>query len=450
MKGKSIWLAGGLLLPVLASWAQSDLEFLQSASAPPPKTVVAQPAAAPAVPAATPEQGSFSQEQLEQLTAPIALYPDALVAQILMASTYPLQVVQAARWQEKNASLKDKDLDKAVQEDDWDPSVKSLLHFPEVLKRMNENLDWTQDLGDAVLAQQGEVMAAVQRLRRYAVEAGNLKTSDQLTVAVEQEVIKIEPATEVIYVPSYNPTVIYGSYWAPPSYYYPIYSYPPAYWYPPGYGYGAGLIGFGLGVAWGAAVWGDCDWHGGHVGHHGDIDIDRNTNINIDRDRVSQRDRSDVKKWEHNSANRKGVRYRDNSTAQRFNQGGRAQTLDNRGVNRDTARGYDRGQGSDRGGAGNRPSTRPAERPADLGGDRSGNLARDTSRPQTRDTARSPSYSNNAYNRSSGSFDRAASQRGAQSRGTSSLSGSSRGSSMRGGGGSMRGGGGGGRGGGRR
>jgi hypothetical protein len=140
--------------------------------------------AAPAVPPRHPaNKAVFTQEQLEQLTAPIALYPDALVAQILMASTYPLPggAGGTLAGKERQPSRRS-DLDKAVAEDDWDPSVKSLLHFPEVLKRMNENLDWTQDLGDAVLAQQGAVMAAVQRFRRYAVEAGNLKTSDQLTV----------------------------------------------------------------------------------------------------------------------------------------------------------------------------------------------------------------------------------------------------------------------------
>jgi len=247
------------------------------------------------------EAKAFTAEQLEQLVAPIALYPDSLVAQILMAATYPLELVEADRWRQQNIKLSDQELETAVEEKPWDPSVVSLTYFPDVLHRLSENLDWTQDLGDAMLAQQAEVMDAVQRMRKYAKEAGNLQTTEQQTVIVEKEVIRIEPVTEVIYVPTYNPTVIYGSYWYVPRYYYPIYSYPPGYW-------ASNMISFGIGVAIGSAIWGGCNWH-----HH-DIDININHNhwrrsdININRDG----------KWKHNPSHRQNVRYRDNQTRDRF------------------------------------------------------------------------------------------------------------------------------------
>ncbi|HEY9199738.1 MAG TPA: DUF3300 domain-containing protein, partial [Gammaproteobacteria bacterium] len=164
------------------------------------------------------EDKVFSTDQLDQLVAPIALHPDSVVAQILMASTYPLEVVQAQRWLDQNKSLQGEELDKQGAAEGWDASVVSMLHFPDVLKMMSDNLDWSQDLGDAVLAQQKDVMDAVQRMRKRAQEAGNLKTTGQQTVVVEQEVIRIEPATEVVYVPAYNPTVVYGTYPATPYY----------------------------------------------------------------------------------------------------------------------------------------------------------------------------------------------------------------------------------------
>ncbi|MBF0255683.1 MAG: DUF3300 domain-containing protein [Gammaproteobacteria bacterium] len=393
---------------------------------------------------AAPESKIFTEDQLKELVAPIALYPDSVVAQVLMAATYPLQIVQAARWQEKNPKLKGEELEKAIKDTDWDPSVKSLLHFADVLKRMNENLDWTQDLGDAMLAQQAEVMAVVQKLRKAAYEAGNLKTTEQQKIVVEQQVIKVQPTTEVIYVPSYSPTVVYGSYWAPTSTAYPIYSYPPSYWYPPSYA-GSNLISFGVGMAFGAAIWGDCDWNNGHVGHYGDIDINRNTNINVNQNNFNQ--------WNHNTANRKGVRYADNTTAQKFDQQ-RTQG----GVNNDLARGYDPGQAGNRTGAGNRATTLPANRagepatgdragtgnraatqPAKRTGDGSANKAASANRPSTQPTSSKASssrptsssasrpqssYANSAYSRQNASFDRAASQRGASSRGSTSYGGS--------------------------
>ena len=190
----------------------------------------------------------FKQEELEQILAPIALYPDSLLAQIFMASTYPLEVVQADRWAKQNKSLKGDALTAALEKQPWDPSVKSLVNFPQVLGMMSEKLDWTQKLGDAFLAQQKDVMDTVQTLRRKAMEAGSLKTTKEQQVIVEKETIIIESASpQVVYVPTYNPTVVYGT-WAYPAY-------PPAYYYPPGYTAGTALLSFGAGMAVGAA-WG--------------------------------------------------------------------------------------------------------------------------------------------------------------------------------------------------
>ena len=171
---------------------------------------------------------AFKPEELEQILAPIALYPDSLLAQIFMASTYPLEIVQADRWAKQNTTLKADALTAALEKQPWDPSVKSLVNFPQVLTMMSEKLDWTQKLGDAFLAQQKEVMATVQTLRKKAVEAGNLKTTKEQQVIVEKETIIIQSASpQVVYVPTYNPTVVYGAW--------PYPAYPPAPYYPPGY-----------------------------------------------------------------------------------------------------------------------------------------------------------------------------------------------------------------------
>jgi hypothetical protein len=267
------------------------------------------------------EDKPFKQEELDQLLAPIALYPDSLLAQILMASTYPLEVVQAGRWAEANQNLEEDALTAALEEQNWDPSVKSLVNFPQVLEMMNAQLDWTQKLGDAFLAQQKEVMDTVQKLRAKAEAEGNLNSSEEQKVVVEKETntIIIEPAkTEVVYVPTYNPTVVYGSWWYP--------SYPPYYYYPPGYVAGAALFSFGVGVAMGAAwgyAWGGCNWRGGDV----DVDINRNTNINNNIDRSKYQNKISNREggrgeWKHNPEHRKGVSYRDQGTAQKFDRGG--------------------------------------------------------------------------------------------------------------------------------
>jgi hypothetical protein len=398
----------------------------------------------------TGESAAFKQEELEQLVAPIALHPDALISQILMASTYPLEVVQAERWAKQNAKLKGDALTKALEAQDWDPSIKSLVNFPQVLTMMSEKLDWTQKLGDAFLADQKKVLDTIQSLRAKAQAAGNLKSTKEQNVIVEEKIIKIESTSpQVVYVPTYNPTVVYGAW--------PYPAYPPYYYYPPGY-VATSMFAFGAGVAMGAAwgyAWGNCNWGGGDV----DVDVNRNTNINnnINRDQAKQKlqDRGQVNqkgqgKWQHNPENRKGVSYRDQGTAQKFNRASSNDAVKSREQFRgradqgrqDIARGgvSDRsspgGQGGlgDRGGAGGGAGDRGGA--GQLGGNRAG----------TADRGGAGGLGGGAGNRGGafqgvdrgGSSARSASQRGSASR-ASSGGGASRG------GGGARGGGGGGR-----
>jgi len=294
----------------------------------------------------------FKKEEIEQLVAPIALYPDALVAQILMASTYPLEVVSAARWSKANPNVKDKALEDAMQKQTWDPSVKSLAAFPSVLAMLNDKLDMTQKLGDAFLGQQKEVMAAIQGLRAKAEKAGNLKSGKEQKVTTEQEggttVIKIEPADpQVVYVPTYNPTVVYGPW--------PYPAYPPYYYYPPGYSAGSVFFAFTIGVVVGNAMWGGCHWGGGNVY------INHNTYNNFNKTDIKTGD------WQHKPEHRKGAQYRDQASQQKYG-GGQRPGVDSREQFRgraeegrqDIARGdadsfkRDGGAGDRAGGAGDR------------------------------------------------------------------------------------------------
>jgi hypothetical protein len=392
----------------------------------------------------------FNQEELEQLVAPIALHPDALISQVLMASTYPLEVVQAERWVKQNANLKGDALTKALEARDWDASVKSLVNFPQVLTMMSEKLDWTQKLGDAFLADQKKVLDTVQALRAKAQAAGNLASTKEQNVIVEEKIIKIESTSpQVVYVPTYNPTVVYGAWPYPAS--------PPYYYYPPGY-VASSAMWFGAGVAMGAAwgyAWGNANWNGGDV----DIDVDRNTNINrnINRDQAKQKlqERGQVNqkgqgKWQHNPENRKGVSYRDQGTAQKFNRASTNDAIKSREQFRgrseqgrqDLARGgvSDRaaGQGLGGGAAGDRGGQ-------GLGGDRGGSLgdrggAGQLGGGRAGTADRGGAGSGGAFqgvDRGGGAA-RTASQRGSASR-------SSGGGAARAGGGGARGGGGGGR-----
>lgn len=206
------------------------------------------------------QQQHLSQAQLASLVAPIALYPDPLVAQLLMASTYPLEVAEAYNWQKTNSRLSGDALNQALQQQNWDPSVKSLVSFPPVLGMMGSQLNWTQNLGDAVLAQQSDVMNAIQGLRAKAQQSGALQSTSQQTVSGGNgQPIVIQPANpQVVYVPAYNPNTAYGGW--------PYPAYPPATYYPPGYVAGTTLLSFGVGMAVGAALWGGCHWGGGGWG----------------------------------------------------------------------------------------------------------------------------------------------------------------------------------------
>ncbi len=345
----------------------------------------------------------ISADQIEQLVAPIALYPDALIAQILMASTYPLDVVQASRWLKDHEDLKGEALDKAVKEEPWDDSVKALVFFPSVLAFMSDNLDWTQDLGDAVLAQEEEVTDTIQRLRREADKAGALASTEQQRVEKAGDTIVIQPAQpETVYVPVYDPVKVYGQSAPPAKTYYPdayadatasyASAFPSSTLVPAGSVAYPGtvestsddsdndaLVGFGVGALVGglltaAIMWDDNDndrlYYGGG-GYYGggsywsqpnywnnngwrnpnniqvnrNIDVDRTVNrgdITVNKGIVG----NEVKKWQHNPERRGGVRYRDRSTEQRF----AAQRKD-LAVDRDTARG--------RPGVGDRPVKAP-------------------------------------------------------------------------------------------
>ncbi len=265
-------------------------------------------------------QKAFSQAELDQIMAPIALYPDDVLSQILIASTYPLEIVQADRWAKQNSKLKGDALTAALEKQNWDPSVKSLVNFPQVLAMMSEKVDWTEKVGNAFLSQEKDVMNSIQRLRSKAQTSGNLKSTPEQKVIVEKETIVIQQANpQVVYVPTYTPTVVYGAW--------PYPAYPPAYYYPPGYVAGTAAFSFAAGVAVGAAwgyAWGHSDWHGGTV--HYNVTQNININNNIDRskyqqniNRNGQRGSQGTGNWQHDPSHRKGVAYRDQATAQRYN-----------------------------------------------------------------------------------------------------------------------------------
>ncbi|MEZ6197144.1 MAG: DUF3300 domain-containing protein [Planctomycetota bacterium] len=331
-------------------------------------------AVTPQGPAPQDEAPLFTEAELEQLVAPIALYPDELVSQVLMASTYTIEVVMAARFVEDNADLSGDALADALEGQDWDPSVKSLVAFPSVLRQMNERLDWTQKLGDAFLAQESDVMQAIQRLRVRADRAGQLVTTEQRTVIVERRASSASsPRTRGSSTCQiYDPVVVYGAWpWpaCPPRYYYPR-----RYVYPRSYSY----VSVSIGVSWGYA-WGVCDWRRGGFGIRIDIGRSRQWNRRINYDRY--RDYGD--RWRHRPEHRRSVRYRDERTARRYGQDWhRSSRRDDPARGRIDPRGRggrdDRGRdGRDRGDVG-RPGTR--ERDDRRDGDRQDGGRRDGDR----------------------------------------------------------------------
>ncbi|MGB8607726.1 DUF3300 domain-containing protein, partial [Bradyrhizobium sp.] len=253
-------------------------------------------------------------EQLDSLVAPIALFSDPLLATTLAASTYPLEIIQLQQWMERNKNLKDKALADAVAKQSWDPSVQSLAVTPDVVQRLAGNIQWTTDLGNAFLAQQSDVMDAVQRMRAKAQGTGNLQTSAQQTVETKtveggKQVIVVEPSqSDVVYVPSYDSTVVYGP--PPPAYPYYPYTYPGYY---PGMGLAWGAAGFALG-AWAGGAWGNCNWGGGDITINNKNNFNRNNINNINRGNIN-RGQAGGGKWQHNPQHRGNAPYGDRGTA---------------------------------------------------------------------------------------------------------------------------------------
>jgi hypothetical protein len=390
-------------------------------------------------------------DQLDSLVAPIALYPDPMLAQTLAASTYPLELIQLQQWMTKNPGLKDKALADAVVKQPWDPSIQALAGLPEVVKRLADDIQWTTDLGNAFLAQQSDVMDAVQRMRKKAQDTGNLKSTEQQKVETKviesKSVIVVEQANpQVVYVPSYDPVVVYGP---------PVYPYPPIYYPPAGY-YAAGIaISFGVGMMMGAFWSGGWGWGCGWGGNN-NININNNNNFNRNSNigggnrnnigggnRPSQQPsrggggRGDSS-WKHNPQHRGGAPYGDRGTADRFGGSARGDSLSNRQANARQQVGRQGGNlaSSRGGGAGvsNRASGAGAGNQAGGGGaDRVG--SRDVSRGGggNRDAFGGGSRGSKGYN---GSSSRASSSRGSSSMG--SRGGGSRGGGGRGGGGRRR------------
>jgi len=280
-----------------------------------------------------------SAQQLQQLVAPIALYPDALVAQVLAASTYPDEIVEADRWMQSHPNLKDKDLAKEVDKQHWDPSVKALTQFPSVLENMDKNLSWTSSLGDAYANQEQDVTDAVQTLRQQARKAGRLNSTEQEKVSTQGNTVIIEPANpEVVYVPAYDPWSVYGE---------PIVAYPG--WYPvPGIFWGGvGLsfgIGFGIGFfggfGWGWGRWG-CDWGGHRVMFNHNTYVSHSRTI-INRNNSNRRSSNSARSFHGNGSRGRSSGFHGGSTTRAhsgtrssafsgFGHGGEARGFSSRG-----------------------------------------------------------------------------------------------------------------------
>lgn len=292
----------------------------------------------PAQKSAAPAKPAFKQEELDQMLAPIALYPDPLLAQVFIAATYPLEVVQAARWQKQNEKLTGEKLTAALEKQTWDPSVKAMVQIPSVLQMLSEKLEWTQKLGDAFLAQQPEVMATVQKLRKKALDAGNLKDSEQQKIITENaqatQVIRIEQTNpQTVYVPVYNTTWVYGGWWYP--------GYPPYGYYPMGYYPYYPATGFYYGAAWGLTV----GWVAGANWNHAELYVNNNytriNNVNIqgNGNKVQTLDQNGQRTWQHNPEHRQSVPYADRATQNKYSKQAPAAATAN--TRQQDYRGYD-------------------------------------------------------------------------------------------------------------
>lgn len=426
-------------------------------------SLFAQQAGAPAQ-----QESKIPAGQLDALVAPIALYPDPLLSQTLVASTYPLELMQLHQWLEKNKDLvKDqKKLAEKVAKQPWDASIQAMAPMPDVVKWLAEDIAWTTDLGNAFLAQQPDVMEAVQRMRAKAQEKGTLASNQQQVVETKQvenkQVIVIEQANpQVVYVPSYDPVYAYG----------PMpYPYPPIY-YPPysGAAVAAGVIGFGVGIAMGAAWGGGWGWGAGWGGN--DININTNNNFNRNTNisggnrvnNIQGGNRNNVgggNKWQHNSSHRGGAPYGDRGTANKFGGSARGDSLANRqqgaqrqvgqagGNLRSNSPGVSDRAGTGNLGSGNRGSGISDRSNSGLGsGGNRGAGVSDRSRGGSGSGGNFGSGGGNIGNRSMSSGSSGNRSFGGGSggfSGSSARSSSSRGSSSMGGGGFSRGGGGGG------
>ena len=259
--------------------------------------------------------------QLDSLVAPIALFADPVLAQVLAASTYPLELLQLHQWVQKNPGLKDKALLDAVEKQPWDPSIQAMAALPDLVKRLADDIQWTTDLGNAFLAQQADVMDAVQRMRKKAQDKGTLTSTPQQTVQTQtverEQVIVIEQADpEVIYVPSYDPYWAYGD---------PFYPYPPIY-----YPTGALALSFGVGIAMGA-FWGNGGWGWGPGWGNNNLQINHFNNINRNANiRAGNQNLSGKGNWQHRPEHRGGAPYRDRATANKYGGTARGDSLTQR------------------------------------------------------------------------------------------------------------------------
>lgn len=388
----------------------------------------------------------ISDGQLDSLVAPIALYPDPLLSQVLVASTYPLEIIQLQQWLERNKDLKGDALMAAVEKEDWDPSIQAMAALPDAVKRLAGDIKWTTDLGNAFLAQQDDVMDAVQRMRAKALSAGNLQSNEQMKVetkVVETKTIVIVQQTnpQVVYVPWYSPVVVYG----PPVYLYP---YPPIYYPPPNY-YAAGVvIGFGVGVAVGAYYRGGWGYYPGW-GRHTTININVNnryvshynrTNINVNRTNINTVNRN-VSTWQHNPQHRGGTPYPNKQVATTYGGTARGDSAATRQANARQQQGAgNRPQPSatnrQQAGTNNRAGSNSGARPSNAGAGATNQAASSSAARSSNANANRSSNGNNIGNRQIPSNDasrntsafggasskasaQAASARGASSLGTS-------------------------------
>jgi len=256
------------------------------------------------------QSANLTMPQLESMVSSIALYPDSLLSQMLMAATYPLEVAEASNWLRNNTHLKGDALQNALKPQTWDNSVKSLVSFPDALNMLGNNLSWTQKLGDAYLAQPKDLMQAVQALRAKARQSGNLQSNQQVAVSSDaQSNIIIVPANpQVVYVPTYNPMVVYGGW--------PYAAYPPYPVYNPAWG----LMSFGIGMAVGAALWSTPHWGSGSITINNNTFNNFNSRFNSDSNLRSERFGNDST-WSHNPAHRDGVPYGNSALNNRYGAG---------------------------------------------------------------------------------------------------------------------------------